>query len=475
MPTSFRIFIISVVSLYFLPSFDGTRLVVSLPVMAEQFSTGTGLVSWILVAYLLAFISSMLILGRFSDIIDIRKIFTLGVFLFTLFSILCGVAQTVLSLIVFRFFQGLGGAMLVVASYSAVARYLSGDLVVRGYAALNIGSAIAMAIGAPVGGLITEYLGWRWNFYINLIMALCFYFIAIRSIPVDEKRTAAKPSIDIASAVSGFLMPFFFMLFISFFKELGYRSILLWAFLGAGVLSAGLFIIRNNRIANPLLDVNLFKIKGFGLMVILITIPIILQGGHYFLMPFYFDDIKNMRIVYYGALLMIYSLVFVITDLLSPFIFSRFHFRTIGTAGFICMMTGSAVMIFGLHTDGLVVPIAYLVMMGMGFGIYNAPSTSIFMNMVSSDRKGLFAGIFQIILRSSLAIGIILFETIYSAGIGNFSETLTRDSAISSDYLNALHFSYKMTFTASFFLIVIALIVLYFPMFKILKLRRKGK
>jgi MFS family permease len=112
LPTSFRIFIISVVSLYFLPSFDGTRLVVSLPVMAEQFSTGTGLVSWILVAYLLAFISSMLILGRFSDIIDIRKIFTLGVFLFTLFSILCGVAQTVLSLIVFRFFQGLGGQCL---------------------------------------------------------------------------------------------------------------------------------------------------------------------------------------------------------------------------------------------------------------------------------------------------------------------------------------------------------------------------
>jgi hypothetical protein len=133
-----------------------------------------------------------------------------------------------------------------------------------------------------VGGLITEYLGWRWNFYINLIMALCFYFIAIRGIPVDEKRSGEKLNIDIGTAVSGFLAPFFFMLFISFFKELGCRSILLWTFLGAGVSSAGFFIVRNKRAVIPLLYVNLFKIKGFGLMVILITIPIILQGGIFF-------------------------------------------------------------------------------------------------------------------------------------------------------------------------------------------------
>jgi len=457
----YRVFIFSVVSLYFLSSFDGTRLIISLPVIADHFYTGTGLASWIVVAYFLAFISSMLILGRLSDILNIRLFLKLGVFVFALFSAFCGLAENLLMLIVFRFIQGLGGAMIVVSSYSAIARYPSEDLGVRGYAAMNIASAIALGIGAPVGGVITEYLGWRWNFHINLILALCLYFMAMRGMPVDEEPSRAKLDFDIGGAVSGFLAPLSFMLFISFAKELGFTSMLLWSFFLAGLASTIFFVMWENRVAHPLFDFRLFKIEGLGLMLILIITPIVLQGGHTFLMPFYFDDIKAMRIVHYGSLLMIYSLVFIIAGFIGPLMMKRFHFRAVSTAGFLSMMTGCALMIFGLQADGLAVPVTYLVLMGFGFGIYNAPSTSAVMAMIPPDHKGLFSGVFQIILRTSLAMGIIIFETIYSAGTGSFSETLFDESLVSPEHLNALHLSYRMAFAAGFALIAVALIILH--------------
>lgn len=462
-PSQYRVFLFSIVSLYFLSSFDGARLIISLPVIAEHFCTGTGLASWIVVAYFLAFISSMLILGRLSDILNIRLFLRLGILVFALFSAFCGLAENLLTLIVFRFIQGLGGAMIVVASYSAIARYPSEDLGVTGYAAMNIASALALAIGAPAGGIITEYLGWRWNFHINLILALYLYFLAMRGIPADEERLMANLDFDFGGAISGFLAPLFFLLFISFAKELGFTSMLLWSFFLAGLASTIFFVMWESRVAHPLLDLRLFKIEGLGLMLIPIIIPIMLQGGHTFLMPFYFDDIKAMRIVHYGSLLIIYSLVFILAGFIGPLMMKRYHFRAVGTLGFLSMMTGCAIMIVGLHADGLAVPVAYLVLMGFGFGIYNGPSTSAVMAMIPPDRKGLFSGVFQIILRTSLALGIIVFETIYSAGIGNFSETLFDESLVSPDQLNALHLSYRMAFAAGFTLIALALIILHVP------------
>jgi len=282
----------------------------------------------------------------------------------------------------------------------------------------------------------------------------------MRGIPADKKHAGSKPDMNIGAAVSGFLAPLFIMLFISFAKELGFKSILLWSFLAAGLSSAILFILWDNRSVRPLLYIRLFKIEGLGLMMILITIPIILQGGHTFLMPFYFDDIKEMRAVHFGALLMIYSLMFIIAGFISPLIMKRFHFLTVATAAFMCLMMGCVIMVFGLHTDGLIVPVAYLVMMGLGFGIYNAPSTSAIMAMIPPDHKGLFSGVFQVILRASLLMGIVLFETIYSAGIGDFPETFTPASPVSADHLNALYSSYRMAFMAGFALIAVALIIL---------------
>ncbi|NCA88945.1 MAG: MFS transporter [Gammaproteobacteria bacterium] len=457
----YRLFLGSVSLLYFLPSFDGTRLMISLPVMAEYFAVGTGMTTWVVVSYLLAATSSMLLFGRLSDVLGIRATIKTGLLIFAFFSFLCAIADHLLWLIICRFIQGLGGAMIVVAAFSAISRYLPVNQATSGYAVMNMTSAVSLTLGAPIGGLITQYLGWHWNFYLNILLVIIIYATALRNLPADERLPNFKAAIDWGGVISGFLSPFFFMLFLSFSKELGLQSILLWSMLILSICSAIFFIWWESRIVNPLVDIKLFRIEGLGLILIPVIIPIILQGGHTFLMPFYFDDIKALSITDYSMLLMIYSLIFMLAGLAGPRLMGHYQIKTIGTIAFIFMMAACALMFFGLHTEQLIVPIAYLVLMGLGFGIYNAPSTSSVMALIPKEHKGVFSGIYQIIIRSSLAMGIVFFETLYSAGTGDFSETLQDESSVGADQLQALHAAYRSAFAAGFLLIGAALIFLH--------------
>jgi MFS family permease len=422
----YRLFLGSVSLLYFLPSFDGTRLMISLPVMAEYFAVGTGITTWVVVSYLLAATSSMLLFGRLSDVLGIQATIKAGLLIFAIFSFLCAVADQLLWLIIFRFIQGLGGAMIVVAAFSAISRYLPANQTTNGYAVMNMTSAVSLTLGAPIGGLITQYLGWHWNFYLNILLVGIIFATTLRKFPEDERQPNAKLEIDWGGVISGFLSPFFFMLFLSISKELGFQSILLWSLLVLSICSAIFFIWWEHRSTYPLFDIRLLRIDGLGLILIPVIIPIILQGGHTFLMPFYFDDIKAMSIFEYSLLLMVYSLIFMLAGFASPRLMERYPIKTIGTVAFTFMMAACALMYLGLHTDRLIIPMAYLVLMGLGFGIYNAPSTSSVMTLIPYEHKGVFSGIYQIIIRSSLAMGIVFFETIYSAGTGDFSETLRR-------------------------------------------------
>lgn len=457
----YRLFLGSVSLLYFLPSFDGTRLMISLPVMAEHFAVGTGMTTWVVVSYLLAATSSMLLFGRLSDVLGIRTTIKAGLLIFATFSFLCAMADHLLWLIVFRFIQGLGGAMIVVAAFSAISRHLPADQATSGYAVMNMTSAVSLTLGAPIGGLITQYLGWHWNFYLNILLVIIIYATALRNLPADERLPNLKAAIDWGGVISGFMSPLFFMLFLSFSKELGFQSVILWSMLAFSLCSALFFVWWESRIANPLFDISLFRIEGLGLILIPVIIPIILQGGHTFLMPFYFDDIKALSIADYSMLLMIYSVIFMLAGLAGPRLMEHYQIKTIGTIAFLFMMSACALMFFGLHTEQLIVPIAYLVLMGLGFGIYNAPSTSSVMALIPKEHKGVFSGIYQIIIRSSLAMGIVFFETLYSAGTGNFSETLLDESSVGADQLQALHAAYRSAFAAGFILIGAALIFLH--------------
>ena len=160
-------------------------------------------------------------------------------------------------------------------------------------------------------------------------------------------------------------------------------------------------------------------------------------------------------------LLMIYSVIFMLAGLAGPRLMEHYQIKTIGTIAFFFMMSACALMFFGLHTEQLIIPIVYLVLMGLGFGIYNAPSTSSVMALIPKEHKGVFSGIYQIIIRSSLAMGIVFFETLYSAGTGNFSETLLDESSVGADQLQAVHAAYRSAFAAGFILIGAALIFLH--------------
>jgi len=186
----------------FMVVLDVSIVNVMLPTVQKAFHMSQTNLQWIVTAYTLAFGGFLLLGGRAADLYGRRKIFLTGVFMFTLASLLDGLSQSGTMLIVLRAFQGLAGAFMSPAALSIIlVTYKQGH---DRNVALSVWGAVASggaAVGVLLGGILTQYFGWRWNFLVNVPVGLFVFFWAIRLLPVHESEVSDK-SLDLPGAIT---------------------------------------------------------------------------------------------------------------------------------------------------------------------------------------------------------------------------------------------------------------------------------
>lgn len=167
-PSRQRWIVISVAFSSFIVVLDAYIVNVSLPAIARYFNVGTSDVVHVIVAYLLIITSTLLLFGKLGDRFGFKKFFMLGFCFFTAGSLLCGISPTLGILIASRCLQGIGGAILYAIGTALIPKHLPEHR--RGWAFGTVATAagLGMAIGAPVGGFITQLLNWHWIFLINV-------------------------------------------------------------------------------------------------------------------------------------------------------------------------------------------------------------------------------------------------------------------------------------------------------------------
>jgi EmrB/QacA subfamily drug resistance transporter len=241
---------------------DATIVNVALPAIQRDLGFGQSSLAWVVNAYLIAFGGVLLLAGRLGDLLGRRRIFLAGLTLFTLASLGCGISTTQQMLIAARFVQGIGGAMTSAVILGMIVTMFTEPR--ERTRAISLYSFIASAgasIGLLAGGILTEALNWHWIFFVNVPIGLFTGILALRLIRGDEGLGLDKGA-DVLGAVlvTGALM--IGVLTIIRTSELGWTSISTLGGAGIAALALAAFVIREARIANPLLPLRIFRSRA---------------------------------------------------------------------------------------------------------------------------------------------------------------------------------------------------------------------
>lgn len=236
---------------------------VALPSIARDLNFAAGDLQWVITAYTLTFGGFLLLGGRMADIYGRRKVFIGAVAAFALASLLCGIAQSDTQLILARALQGLAGAIMSPAALSIVltafAEGKERNKAMGVWAGVSAGGA---AVGVLLGGVLTQYLNWRWNFFVNVPLGIGVVLAALRLLPhhIGEENVKLKLDLPGATLATAGLMSLVYGF--SRAPAQGWDSSTVWAFITAGVVLFGIFIWNERRTAQPLMPLSLFKIRS---------------------------------------------------------------------------------------------------------------------------------------------------------------------------------------------------------------------
>lgn len=373
---------------------------------------------WIMNAYTLAVTTVLMATGTLADRFGRRRIFVIGIALFGLTSLICGLAQSVPTLIVGRLLQGAsGGAMLICQVAVLSHQFNEGPERARAFSAWGIILGIGLGFGPIIGGMIVAVSGWQWVFWVHALLAIVTLALVFGG--VQESRDPHAHTLDVAGIATLSLAVFGLVYFITQGPSLGFTSPRAIFIIVATVLAFVAFLYAERFSARPMFDFSVFRIPqfsgalmgsagmNFSFWPFMIYIPIYFQIGlgydsmtagsallAYTLPTLLFPPLGERLILRYGSGIAIPGGLFVIG------------------LGFMLMKYGSSV----AHPDALTM-LPGCILAGAGLGLTNTPVTNTTTGAVPAERAGMASGIDMSARMITLAINIALMGAILIAGI----------------------------------------------------------
>ena len=371
---------------------DGTVVHIALPAIEHDLNASMPAMQWVVNAYTLLLGSLLLVGGSAGDRFGRRRLFCIGVAVFTVASVACGLAPDSTTLILARALQGLGGALLVPGSLAIIgATFPSAE---RGRA---IGTwagfaALTTAAGPVLGGWLVDVLSWRAIFFLNVPLAAVTVALALRYVP--ESRSAAADALDWRGALlalAGFALLTYGLVSV---VELGLGDPLVPALLvvGAAVLAA--FVWAERRAAAPMMPLALFRSAAFtGANLMTLLLYFALSGALFFL-PFTLIQVHGYSATAAGAALLPFTLILGILSRWAGTLVERTGARTPLIVGPALSAAGIALLAVPGTTGSYWTSFfPAMLVLGIGMTISVAPLTTTVMNAVDERRAGVASGV----------------------------------------------------------------------------------
>ncbi len=399
----------------FLATIDGSIVNVALPTLVRAFGTEFAVVQWVVLAYLLTVTTLMLTIGRLGDMLGKKPLYTAGFVVFTLGSVLCGLSPSVYWLIAFRVVQAIGAAMVMALGTAIVTEAF--PAAERGRALGIVGSMVSIGIvlGPVLGGLLIGSLSWHWIFYVNLPVGIVGTWVAVRFVPHD--RPAGGQRFDLVGAAVLFASLLALLLGLTLAQRQGFGRPAVLALLGAWLALLALFIAIERRVAQPMIDLNLFRSRLFNVNLLTGLATFVSMSGTAFLMPFYLENVLGYEPRTVGFLLATVPIAVGITAPLSGALSDRLGTRPITVAGLLVLLLGFvAVSTLDVQTTALGYMLRFLPI-GVGLGIFQSPNNSAVMGAVPRARLGVASGLLSITRTLGQTAGIATLGALWATRV----------------------------------------------------------
>jgi len=383
---------------------DITVVVVALPNMQTQFDAGLTGLQWVVDAYALALAALILTAGALADRYGRRLIFVTGVVCFTLSSLLCGLAWSIVALDVFRALQGIGGAALFATALALIGHEYRGADRFGALAVWGATIGAAVASGPLVGGILTDALGWRWIFFVNIPVGVFALVVALTRI--SESRDEGAQRTDVLGLVTFSAALFLIVFGILRGNDLGWTSGLILASLVAGVGLLAVFVLVELRQARPMFDVTLFRQPAFvGVSVATFCIA----SGMFAMFPYlsiYLQDILGFSPLATGVRFLPLTVFVFFVPLAMRRVAARIPLRVmIGTG--LALVAAGLLLMHGLNADSAwTALLAGFIVGGVGIGVANPALAAGALRVVDPSRTGMASGINNTFRLAGVAVGV---------------------------------------------------------------------
>ena len=390
---------------------DITVVNVALPSIQRDLHTSFTDLQWVVDAYALLLATSVLNAGTLGDWLGRKRIFMGGVALFTLASALCGSATTPLFLNLARGLQGIGGAVMFAVSLAILSQEFHGRERGTAFGIWGATIGLAVAIGPLAGGVLTEYAGWRWIFFVNVPIGIACIFGSIRYL--HESRDEHHRGFDLWGFA--FLTAGLFALVLALLRgeSWGWSS---GRTIGLFVASAVLlpaFVVAQLRQDQPMLDVRLFRKPTFtGAQAIAFTIS---SGmfAQFLYLTLYLQNGLKLSPLQTGLRFLPLSLLSFVVAPIAGRLSSRVPVRLIFAAG-MSLVGASLLLMHGVtHSSSWTTLLPGFIVGGIGIGLVNAPLAVTAVGVVEPRRAGMASGTNNTFRQVGLATGVAALGAIY--------------------------------------------------------------
>jgi len=417
--TAGRMILIGAGCAAFMNILDGTIVTVSLPTMMQDLSVDSALGITVLLAYTIMLAGTVLMFGRIADRWGMRRVMILGFALFTASSIVCGLAPSLPVLVAGRLLQGIGGGMLSATSLGAVGYYFSREFRGEGVGIISAASALGATLGSPLGGILSDTLGWRWIFLVNIPIGILALWIIAKQFPPDpDPGAGSRPAIpDLPGVLLSIATLTTFLFTLSRGTETGWFSpVILGGFFLTFVFLC-LFLIHERRSSDPLLDLELFGDRRFCLANLANVCTSMLIGGFLFLLPFYLILAIGLSQSATGGVLLLFSGVYILVSPATGRLSDRIGNRILTTGGMALAVLALGFAAVTTGTTALAIPVGFLVLMGIAYGTYLSPNNRQILHLAPDKKQGTASGIVRFFFYIGQPIGVVLVESVIRSGI----------------------------------------------------------
>ena len=418
----------------FMIMLDNTIVNVALPSIQRSLHMSISSLEWIVTAYALTFAALLITGGKLGDLYGRRKMFMVGLVVFTLASLACGLAPSSGFLIGARAVQGVGAALMNPATLSIITATFPPKE--RGQA---IGiwagvSALALAIGPLIGGLIVDNINWHWIFYVNVPVGVLGLIVS-RFVIAESRDTSHEQSIDLPGLVtSGAALLALSYALIEGNKHGWGSPEIVGLFVAAGVLLAA-FIWLELRQRLPMLDLGLFKIGSFAGANIVAMLVSLGMFGVFFFISLYVQNVLGFSPTKAGAVFLPMTVLIILVAPIAGRLSDRVGSRWLMGAGMTIL--GISLLLYQRITvdSSFVSLLPQLVLGGIGMALTMSPMTSAAMGAVPVDKAGVGSGVLNSFRQMGGSLGIALMGAI----LLSYQHPTSSKAVASQQFVNGLH------------------------------------